>query len=693
MVKQEIPFFRQVFFFIAGIETAIRYQLPIYPAYLSWSISLILLILFIIISKQKKRYHHNWIPGILISILFFISGLTICLKHQEINYNTHFSKKAPKYLTVTVQDNPRTKGDIARFPVRIKHIIDTNNLQLPAKGNLLLAVKFDTLKKLNIKYGDQLLIRAKFSETEAPYNPAEFNYKKHLSFKRIYHQSFINTDEIISLNTNKGNPIIAFSLNFREKLVHQFKKHLENKNSQSVASTLILGDRSELDEEILTAYQKTGTLHILSVSGMHVAIVVLLLNFLFKPLEKNKLGRAVRLISMLILIWFYSLLTGLDPSILRAAVMLSFVLIARFIAVKTNTYNIIAATALFILMIDPFNIRNIGFQLSFLAVLGLIYYYPKLYHLLYFKNRFLDLVWQCAAVSIAAQITTTPLSLLYFHQFPVYFVVSNLFMALPSSVIMYLGFLFLFTGALPQLQTGIGWLLNHFIDWSNKGLIFIEKMPFSVIEKIWVTSYEALLLYLLLLSLIPKWKSKIIGMYLFTFLSILLTLSFSYRQIAFVKQQHTIFFSLRKNTAIAHIKGKSALLITDLDSTELTFKFSVKPYLDSCNIQKVIKINPHTYENENTYILDKQKLKIINHKSNHFHTDSSNWILLSGNKVYDLNKALKKSYTDLIIIDGRNKDYIVNKLQNQIKQTHLQYYNLKRNNALELKSYPDKTSF
>src|SRR5690606_5162525 len=117
------------------------------------------------------------------------------------------------------------------------------------------------------------------------------------------------------------------------------------KNSQSVASTLILGYRAELDQQIVDAYQKTGTLHILSVSGMHVAIVVLLLNFLFKPLDKYNHGKTIKLTAMLLLIWFYSIITGLAPSILRAALMLSFMLLARYFSTKANIYNVIAIAA------------------------------------------------------------------------------------------------------------------------------------------------------------------------------------------------------------------------------------------------------------------------------------------------------------------------------------------------------------
>src|SRR5690606_4134812 len=143
------------------------------------------------------------------------------------------------------------------------------------------------------------------------------------------------------LSSGKGNPFIDYALKFRESLVQDFKKYLKDKNSQSVASTLILGDRADLDQEILSAYQNTGTLHVLSVSGMHVMIVVVMLNVVFKRFDRFKTGRIIKLCCMLILIWLYSLVTGLAPSILRAALMVTFLLLSRFFSGKSNSYNTI----------------------------------------------------------------------------------------------------------------------------------------------------------------------------------------------------------------------------------------------------------------------------------------------------------------------------------------------------------------
>ena len=167
----------------------------------------------------------------------------------------------------------------------------------------MLALKFDTIQKLDLQYGDLCLIESKLKEIDPPYNPSEFNYKKYLSYQQIYHQSFINQKQLIKIDSNQGNPIKAFALNFRLQQVQKFNKYLKNEDAKAVAATLILGYRADLSQDILNAYGKTGTMHVLSVSGMHVAIVVVLLGYLLAfNLEMDAIG-----------IWF-GLLAGLTVS-------------------------------------------------------------------------------------------------------------------------------------------------------------------------------------------------------------------------------------------------------------------------------------------------------------------------------------------------------------------------------------------
>jgi competence protein ComEC len=444
-----------------------------------------------------------------------------------------------------------------------------------------------------------------------------------------------------------------------------------------------LGYRADLDPQILQAYSNTGTLHILSVSGMHVAIVVALLNLLFRPLEKLRYGKILKLTLMLSLIWFYALITGLAPSILRAALMLSLILIAKYQTLKTNIFNVIGVAAFIILIINPFNLMDIGFQLSFLAVMALVYLQPMIYHWYQPQNRALDWMWQCASVSIAAQIATTPISLYYFHQFPLYFIISNLYMALPALVIMYGGIGFLIIASFSDLlATFIGEALNQIIYFTNKFLVLIEQIPHANITQVWLYTSEIILMYLIIILLLIKFtrlgvKLKIVGLLVLFLVGI-----HSYHTLSHIKQEKIVFFTLRKNTAVAMLKGRTATLFTDLKTDEYTYKFSVKPYLDSCRITKLVIIDTENQMHNSIIKIRNKSLKIMRHLDDD--QTQHDWLLLSGDKIFDVQELAERYQTKSFIIDGKNKDYKIENMVQQAQNLDISTRVLKRKPAIEI---------
>lgn len=681
--KGEIPFFRYLWFFVIGISLAIGLDLiPHNFWFILWASNILILTAYLFVTKRFKLYQYNYLPTFLIALQFLLTGIIFCTSSKEIHHSHHFSKHQANHHIVIVTEQPKLKGDIARFTVKVKNNV-LNQKLIKASGNLLLAMRYDTTKKFPYRYGDLLLIKSKIKETEPAYNPAEFNYKRFLAHKQIYHQSFIHLKETVKLASEKGNPIISFALKFREEQVEKFKKYLSYEDSKAVASTLILGYRADLDPQILQAYSNTGTLHILSVSGMHVAIVVLLLNLLFKPLEKLPYGKTIKLTLMLSLIWFYALITGLAPSILRASLMLSLILVAKYQTIKTNIFNVIGIAAFVILIINPFNLMDIGFQLSFLAVMALVHIQPIIYQCFQPQNRILDWMWQCASVSIAAQIATTPISLYYFHQFPLYFIISNLYMALPALVIMYGGLGFLVIASFSEILAEIiGECLNQIIYFTNKFLILIEQIPHANITQIWLYQTETILMYIILLLLLLKLASASQKLKIIIVLTLVLVSMHSYHTLQHIQQEKIIFFTLRKNTAVAMLKGRTATLFTDLNPDDYTYKFSVKPYLDSCRITKLAIINTHN-QAYNSIIKTKNKsLKIMRHLDDD--QTKHDWLLLSGDKIFNLPQLAKLYQTKSFIIDGKNKDYKIETMSKQAQKHGIYTHILKRKPALEI---------
>jgi len=406
IIKGEIPFVRILIPLIIGISTSYLF-LPSFGL-LSVSICftlvmLLLLAYLIVFYKIHYNYHYRWLIGVLVNTIIFLSGYDLtAYKSQRVN-ESHFSKAEYEMLVITVCSEPKLSGDILRFESEVQQGYSKGHFY-PLVGQLLIALKRDPTQ--NYRYGDILLIPASYSEVEGPYNPSEFNYKTYLADHGIYHQTFFNSNQVRLLNRNQGNALVTFAFKLREKLVLKFNKYISDRDAASVASTLILGYRADLSKEVLDAYSKTGTMHVLSVSGMHVGIVFMVMVFLLKFMDRSKKLRLIRAVLMIVLVWFYVIITGFCPAACRAGMMISFVIIGKAIQRSQNTYNLLAISAVLLFVYDPFFLLDVGFQLSYLAILGLVYLYPKIYRLFYIKNWIGDKLWSYISVSTAAQLAT-----------------------------------------------------------------------------------------------------------------------------------------------------------------------------------------------------------------------------------------------------------------------------------------------
>lgn len=593
--KGEIPFVVYLLPFMVGIALALQFN-PVYyqPALLiTFSILLSAFILLNLFYKHTSLHRKLWIGGLLAQALILFTGVLCTLSYDSRNNDTYFAKTAGEHLLVKVATEPQYKNNILRFTAATLNLSDSIGHHHEVSGNLLLAMRTDTAHARDINYGDVLLIPAKYTSVDPPFNPAEFNYKQYLAHQDIYMQAFLNPGETVVVAHNAGNPIIAYSLQLRQQLVGRFKQYMHPPEAVSVASTLILGYKAELDNDILQAYSKTGTIHVLSVSGAHVAIIFVMIGWLLSFMDRYRYGRLFKAVLTILLIWYYALLTGLSPAVCRAAVMISFIIIGKTYNRRINTLNILAASAFFILLTDPFLLTDVGFQLSYLAVAGLIVFQPVIYNWLDVENKWLDKLWLLCSASIAAQAITFPLSAYYFHQFPLCFLISNLFILLPSLIIVYAGvacLVFAQAGIVPFAKLA-GWILERSILLMDRGLQVVEQATYSSIGKIWLTRGEYILLFVLLILLFCwlYYKRNII-LLLTLCCTLMLCVSLSFKRINNIKNNSITFFSLKKQQAILFKQGEHAVLLTDLADTDKIYRYSVQPCLDSSRIQTLIAV-------------------------------------------------------------------------------------------------------
>ncbi|RYG17642.1 MAG: ComEC family competence protein, partial [Chitinophagaceae bacterium] len=523
--------------------------------------------------KSLAAYKFKPIIGILITSLFFFFGGWISLGNKDTLRPNYFGNFTYRYLKVRIHDEPQGGQGIVRFTANVTACYDSRLAPKRAHGNILLSIKTDSTSKANYAYGDELIIAVQGTSILPPFNPGEFDFKAWLALKNVYQQAFVSQKLVVKTGINKGNAILKYALTLRKNQINIYDKIIADKEAFAVASTLILGYRADLSSEILSSYSKTGTIHALSVSGMHVGIIYIVLNWLLRFLDRSKGSRIFKVLLICSSIWFYSLLTGFSPSILRSAIMLTVYILAKSFAKHTNGYNILAFTAFCMLLYNPFLVWDVGFQLSFLAVLGLIYLHPKIYRWLYFKQRWADWLWSSIALSVAAQLATFPLSIYYFHQFPLYFIFSNLFILIPITLLMYLG-LSILLFKLYFLAPLFEWL----IIFMNNGLKWIANLPCSGINQIWIDKVQlSLLTVALLLGVIALENHK--KRLLLLSLTVLFTfqLSMGFQKIESNKQRKIILFSLQKGYAAAFVNARHAIFLSNIKNTDKNFQFYVKP--------------------------------------------------------------------------------------------------------------------
>lgn len=686
--KSEIVFVRIVLPFIAGIICAYHIETKefIIPILVVCLLLFTCLLVVNSLYKKIKAYHFKDRIGLSIYLFCFFLGGLICLLNKQSLRSDHFTNYRTNYFKSYVNSEPQLTNDILRFEVVVTKAFTAQRAKA-VSGKLLIALKLDTLNPIELNYGDELMIASENLLVEPPYNPAEFNFKAWLAAKNIYHQTFINQRNIIKLHRANGNKLLKYAIEVRQRQVAIYRKLIHNEEAFAVASTLILGYRADLSQETLAAYSKTGTIHALSVSGMHVGIIYIFLNWALFFLNGKRILRIIKLLFICTLIWYYALLTGFSPSVLRSAIMLSVYIFAKTFNRTSNNYNILAFTAFCLLAYNPFLIWDVGFQLSFLAVIGLIYLQPKIYKWLYVKNKWLDKLWSTVALSLAAQIATFPLSIYYFHQFPMYFVFSNLFILLPLTAMMYLGIMILML-KLYFLAPLFEWI----ITFTNNGLKWMAELPFSGITSIWLNQWQLILLSFTLMIFTFALVKKQKGLFMLSLFCLLIFQSSTfYDKVSALHQRNILFFSLRKNYATAFINANEAILVTNLSQNDKNFNFFIKPALEQMQLTKIHLIKWEQDTTINTFIKKENQLSFYGYRilllDQHLSYKSIanlpqyEIVWLHQNPKKPINTLRQEVLFNSLVIDASNKDAQLQKYKTEANKIKVQYHILKKNNS------------
>jgi len=485
----QTPFFRLLLPFVAGIVAAFLLTFP--AGNCIWVCAFAMTGLCIFVWKRKRLVPHRWgwLYGIFLNVFFFFAG--VCTVSLQTFVPVEQSEKG--MWLVVVDEPPVERANSIKATALVRANL-TGEQSAACNERVMTYFRKDSLSR-RIRQGDLLLMDATLEPVTNAGNPYEFDNRGYMARKHIGRSAFVENGHWRQLDSYAQTPLFNFSNRIRNNLLDVLKRAGLSGNELSVASALVLGYRADIDAELRKAYSTSGAVHVLAVSGLHVGIVYMVLSTVLMLFPFINRSRWMLALIQLTFLWLFALITGLSPSVMRATTMFSFIVAGRALHRKGYIYNSISASAFLLLLANPNNLLDVGFQFSYMAVIFIVYLHPFLSGLLLFKNKLLNKAWDLTCVSIAAQAGVAPLALFYFHQFPTYFILSNFVVIPAASVIIYGAFLLFALSPVPVLLETFGWLLDKFLYVVNSLIFFIEKMPRSVTLGIRFADWEILVAY------------------------------------------------------------------------------------------------------------------------------------------------------------------------------------------------------
>lgn len=563
-----IPYLRFIIPIILGLLLGACLDKPV--PYLDVGL-LLAALLGSLLAVQKIPYRFRWVFGSYVHVLLFAFGYHQIVQFNEMRKPGHFSEalSGTHYFIGTVYETP-SKGAKMKVPIRMEALGQSADSLQKVSGNVMLFLEANTFSD-SLQYGDRLGFQAVIRPTEPAKNPYAFDYSRYLHFQNIHHQAFVKPDSIRKISTGHGWLLWQKAYASRAHLLSLLQRYFPATDEYAVASALLLGYTEDLSDELRMAYAETGSMHALAVSGTHIGMLYVGLMFLVGGLNlRGRSGRLIETALVLLAIWAFTFLTGATASVLRASVMFSIYMLGKAFWREASAWNVLPASAFILLVFNPYLLFNIGFQLSYAAVAGMVFFYPRFYKLFPPLPRYLDEPLQVFLVGVAAQLGTLPLTLYYFNQFPVYF-------WLAGWVVVFAGAVFLWGGAMLVLLDSVSQLLANWLGnalyfmllWVNKIIFFIQSLPGGVVRNVWVAGWVVPVLYGCL-ALIGAAMVTRRGKWIRAFIAVMAVLG-GYRTIMVTgkqAQKTILIYTINKARLIDFMEGDRTVALSD----SLTYK-------------------------------------------------------------------------------------------------------------------------
>ena len=475
-------------------------------------------VLLFILSRLpvSLRYRYDWCRGIALQLLVICVGCLLVFL-SDVRYHGHYFERRVQpgdLLQVRLEEPVQPKKKTFKTVVQVQYIV-TGNTRIPAKGRLLVYLEKDS-KAVQLQQGDQLLINSSTAPVSHSGNPGAFDYRRYCAWQQIYRQVYLKRNCWYLLDDREEHCATRWLRESRAYCLQTLQQYIDGREA-ALAAALLIGYRYDLDRDMVQDYTNTGIVHIIAISGMHLALIYGALLWLLSWWPKYRGADVLKGCLIIVLLWAFTLLTGGAASVLRATVMFTFLTLGKFVLERhTNVYNTLAASAFLLLCYEPRLLLDVGFQLSYLAVLSIVIGYRRLYYLLRFTNKWGNRLWDMTALTLAAQLFTLPVSLYYFYQFPLYFLPANIIAVPLSTVVLYGEIVLLIVGRIPVIAGIAGSLLKTTMQCMNTMVSMIGHLPGALIVDMNIHLSGVLCLYAgicgLLLWIFHKWRQGVLIM-------------------------------------------------------------------------------------------------------------------------------------------------------------------------------------
>ncbi|MCK6694610.1 MAG: ComEC family competence protein [Thermoanaerobaculia bacterium] len=688
---RQIPFLRLLLPWAAGIAAGAWINRPL-PGLAYGLLAGVLLL--VLLAKQRYAYRFRWVFGSLLFLLLLGAGYFSGQTHDERFQQRHFSRICPDadFFIGTVYDAP-SKGARLKIPVRLEAAGPAPDSLTDCSGNILLFLEI-TPETERLQYGDRLWVQADIQLTQPPKNPHAFDYRQYLHYQNIHHQCFVKDRSFGVLATGLGHPLWRVAFRWRDRLLGVLREHFPGTDEYAVASALLVGYKDDLSEDLRAAYAETGSMHALAVSGTHVGLLYTGLLFLLRrvpwPARVRRWGETALVLAV---IWVFTLVTGATASVLRASVMFSTYLVGKAFRRQASVWNILAASAFGLLAFNPYFLFDAGFQLSYAAVAGIVFFYPHLKKMTPTPPKWATEGWNILLMGVAAQIGTLPLSLYYFHQFPAYFWLAGWVVVLGGAVFLWGGALLAILSALtPEVAAWLGWALYGLVWTMNYLVRAIQQLPGSVISGIWIAGWAAALMYLFIgffSGALMRYHPRLLlaSLLLFAFLSICRAT----QNIRQSEQRQITLYHANRNFLLDCFDGQTRFSFSD-SITGRQEKFAAQAHRWAHGIRHDIPVNkdtlfiaPNLYARAPFVQFYEKTLVII---------DDKRWIqpsvrapvgvevlVLRNNVKLRLDDCLRQFPARLVVFDASNSRGRVERWKAECKSLNIPFHDVREQGA------------